>query len=114
MSNLYHYTSDEGLRGIKSDRVIRSSADTTRDAVLGRGVYLTSLPPSTKDKDLLKNNWDGNRNFYSSKQDNLTHYIQFSKKDLPSAEKSGGSRNVWRVPHDIHLDEVPHRVHERK
>lgn len=114
MSNLYHYTSDEGLRGIQRDGVIRSSADTTRDAILGRGVYLTSLPPETKDTDLMKNNWDGNRNFYSSKQDNLSQYIQFCKKDLPSAQKSEGSRDVWRVPNDIDLKTVPHRVHKRK
>jgi len=114
MSHLYHYTSDKGLRGIQRDGVIRKSEDITRDAVLGKGVYLTSLPPSTKDSDLMKNNWDGSRKFYSTKQNKLDYCIQFKKKDLPCAQKSGGSRNVWMVPHDIDLREVPFRVYERE
>jgi len=114
MSYLYHYTSDKGLRGIQREGVIRSSADTTRDAVLGRGVYLTSLPPSTKDKALLKNNWDGSRKFSSTKQNNLDYCVRFKTKDLPCAQKSGGSRDVWMVPHDIDLKEVPFRVYERQ
>ena len=83
MSYLYYYTSDKGLRGIQRDGVIRSSSDTMRDAILGRGVYLTALPPATKDTALLKNNWDGNKKFHSNKQENLSHYIQFSKKICP-------------------------------
>jgi hypothetical protein len=114
MAYLYHYTSDEGLQGIQRDGVIRCSSDTTRDAILGKGVYLTSLPPSTKDRDLLKNNWDGSKRFYSSKQENLSYYVEFAKRDLPHAQKSGGSRDVWMVPHDIDLTKVPHRVYERK
>ena len=113
MSRLYHYTSDEGLAGIKCEGIIRSSTDTTRDAVLGKGVYLTSLPPSTKDSKLLKNNWDSSKKSYSTKQDNLTHYVEFEKKDLPCAQKAEGCRDVWMVPHDIDLNEVPYTVHER-
>jgi hypothetical protein len=114
MSHLYHYTSEEGLRGIQRDGVIRSSSDTTRDAILGEGVYLTTLSPATEDTALVKNNWDGNKQFQSSKQENVSHCIQFSKKDLPSAQKSGGSRDVWVVPHAIDLKNVPHSVHKRK
>jgi hypothetical protein len=114
MSYLYHYTSDKGLRGIQRDGVIRSSKDITRDAVLGSGVYLTSLPPSTKDRDLQKNNWDGSRKFSSTKQNNLDNCIQFKKEDLPCAQKSRGSRDVWMVPHDIDLGKVKHRVYERQ
>jgi hypothetical protein len=114
MSSLYHYTSSKGLKGIQRDGVIRSSKDMTRDAVLGRGVYLTSLPPSTKDTALLKNNWDGSRKFYSTKQNNLDYCLQFKKKDLPGAQKAGGSRDVWMVPHDIDVREVPCTVYERQ
>jgi hypothetical protein len=72
MSYLYHYTSSEGIKGIQRDGIIRSLSDTMRDAVMGKGVNLTSLGPSTDDEDLLKNNWDGGRLFYSAKQNNLT------------------------------------------
>jgi hypothetical protein len=94
MSSLYHYTTDEGLRGIQHDGVIQSSADTKRDAILGKCVYLTSLSPSTKTMDLLKNNWDGTTKFYSTKLDNLEYCIQFKKKDLPCAQEWGGSRDI--------------------
>ena len=114
MSYLYHYTSKKGLKGIEKDGAIRSSEDTTRDAVMGKGVYLTSLPPSTKDKHLLKNNWDSSKEFYSSKQNNLAYCIEFKKKDLYCAQKSEDSRDVYIVPHDVDLEEVPCRVYKRQ
>jgi hypothetical protein len=113
MNNLYHYTSYKGIRGIQRDGVIWSSEDITRDAVLGRGVYLTSLPPETRDKYLLKNNWDGSRRFYSTKEPNLDYCIEIKRKYLPCARKSSGSRDIWMVPHNIDLCDAPYRVYER-
>jgi hypothetical protein len=112
MKYLYHYTSSQGLRGILNDGVIWSS-DDTRDAVYGKGVYLTSLPPTTDIWDLLENNWDGSPQFYLTKLDNLDYCIEFRKKDLPHVQKTGDSRDVWKVPHDIDLGVVQFRVWKR-
>ena len=112
MSHLYHYTSEEGLRGILQDGVIRSSSDTP-DAVYGKGVYLTALPPKTDDWDLQANNWDGSPEFYLTKLESLDYCIEFRKKDLPRVLKTESSRDVWMVPPDIHLSEVEFRVWKR-
>jgi hypothetical protein len=108
---LYHYTSSEGCAGILQDGVIRSSTNTTRDAVLGKGVYLTSLPPWTKDKKLINNNWDGRtERLFLNKLDKLNYYIEFNSKNLPDVKKAPGKRDIWMVPYDIILEEVPHEV----
>ena len=111
---LYHYTTAEGCVGILWDGVIRSSRDTTRDAVLGRGVYLTALPPSTDDWRLIKNNWDGKRSALLEKMDNVDYYVIFDSKDLPGVARAAGKRDVWMVPYDIDLDEVPCQVGVRR
>jgi hypothetical protein len=111
---LYHYTSAEGCKGILNDGVIRSSTDTTRDAILGRGVYLTSLPPSTDDWRLIKNNWDGKRRVLLRKLDKVDYYIVFDSKDLPGVTRAEGKRDVWMVPYDIDLDELPCEVGVRR
>jgi hypothetical protein len=108
---LYHYTSSEGCEGILQDGVIRRSENTTRDAILGKGVYLTALPPWTKDKKLLKNNWDGrSERRLLGILDKLDYYIELDSKDLPEVRKAPGKRDIWMVPYDIVLEEVPHQV----
>jgi hypothetical protein len=104
---LYHYTSAEGCLGILMDGVIRSSTDTARDAVLGRGVYLTSLPPSTDDWRLIKNNWVGKRSAVLNKLDKVDYYIVFDHTNLPGVRKAASKRDVWMVPYDIDLNLVP-------
>lgn len=108
---LYHYTSYDGCAGILHDGVIRRSEDMWRDAVLGKGVYLTALPPWTKDKKLLKNNWDGtSERHLLQKLDNLDYYIEFDSRNLPDVKRATGKRDIWMVPHDIVLEDVPHEV----
>jgi len=111
---LYHYTSAEGCKGILSDGVIRSSTDTTRDAILGRGVYLTSLRPSTDDWKLIKNNWDGKRKALLRKLNKVDCYVVFDSRDLPGIMRAPGKRDVWLVPYDIDLDELPCEVGVRR
>lgn len=117
MVKLYHYTSADGCSGIISEGIIRSSENTTRDAILGKGVYLTALPPTTADFTLLKNNWDGSRSrsrvaesLLLNKLNRLDFYIEFDSTYLPSARKARGKRDIWMVPHDIDLDQVPHNI----
>ena len=38
--------------------MIQSSTDYTRDAVLGKGVYLTDINPWESDYKIALNNWD--------------------------------------------------------
>jgi hypothetical protein len=115
MVRLYHYTTAEGCKGIMSDGFIRSSSDTARDAVLGKGVYLTSLPPSTGDWKLVRNNWDGKRSALLNKLDNVDYYVAFDSKDLPGVVKERRSnRDVWMVPYDIDMDSVPCDVSVRR
>jgi hypothetical protein len=111
---LYHYTTAEGCEGILSDGFIRSSSDTARDAVLGKGVYLTSLPPHTGDWKLIKNNWDGKRSALLNKLDHLDYYVAFDSKDLPGVVRERSKRDVWMVPYDIDLDDVPCDVGVRR
>jgi len=111
---LYHYTSAEGCKGILKDGFIRSSTDTTRDAVLGKGVYLTSLPPSTDDWKLITNNWDDNRRTFFSKLNQVDYYIVFDSEDLHDVTRAPGKRDVWLVPYDIDLEDVPCEVHVRR
>lgn len=40
-------------------RKINPSEDSRTDTLLGPGVYVTGLPPATKDAYLYRNNWDG-------------------------------------------------------
>jgi hypothetical protein len=110
---LYHYTSAEGCNGILRHGVIKSSTDINRDAVLGKGVYLTSLPPSTDDWKLIENNWDGNIETFFNNLSKTDYYIVFDSNYLPRLVKGKGDRNVWMVPYDIHLDKVPHKVNVR-
>jgi hypothetical protein len=115
MSHLYHYTSSNGLTGILNDGIIERSGDNVADgdALFGKGVYLTALPPTTDDWLLLANNWDGSVEFYLTKVDNLNYCIEFRKEDLPRAWKTDNSRDVWLVPHNINLRKVPFRVWKR-
>jgi hypothetical protein len=108
---LYHYTSSDGCVGILRDGVIRSSGDNNRDAILGKGVYLTALPPWTNDMKLIRNNWDGNaERAFLKKLDNVHFYLEFDSDDLPDVRKSPGKRDIWMVPYDIVLEDVPHQV----
>jgi hypothetical protein len=111
---LYHYTTAEGCAGILSDGVIRSSTDTARDALLGRGVYLTSLPPSTDDWRLIRNHWDGRRRALFRKLNKVDCYIVFDAENLPGVTRVTGKRDVWMVPCDVDLDEVPCQVAVRR
>ncbi|XP_046344560.2 uncharacterized protein LOC124125321 [Haliotis rufescens] len=54
----YHYTNKAGKDAIVRQKRIRAS-DGAKDAVFGRGVYGTTLSPSSGLKKIIYNNWDG-------------------------------------------------------
>jgi hypothetical protein len=114
MSILYHYTPFEGLEGIWRDGVIRSSANPKKVAIWGKGVYLTSLPPTIMVQEFLNKNSDASAVFYSTNQTQLIYYISFRSDDLPDVQKSKKDPDIWLVPHHIDLKKVPHRVYERQ
>jgi hypothetical protein len=63
---------------------------------------------------LLKNNWDGpSERALLSKLDNVHYYIEFDSEDLPGVVRSSGKRDVWMVPYDIDLEDVPHKTFVR-
>jgi hypothetical protein len=111
---LYYYTSAEGRKGIESEGIIGRSADTNRDAVLGPGVYLTSLPPSTDDWTLIENNWVAKRRKFLRRMNDVDYYIVFDSTDLPGVTRAAVRRDVWVVPYDIDVEEVPFEVYVRR
>ena len=53
---LYHYTTAFGIDGISTTGVIRQSQDQIRDAMLGAGVYFTSMDPYRYSKEQIAQN----------------------------------------------------------
>ena len=47
---LYHYTTEEGMKGITDSGYIKQSTNTVTDAMLGMGVYLTTKSPDRHTK----------------------------------------------------------------
>jgi hypothetical protein len=78
VGKLHHYTSEDGWLGIRADRAIRMSQDTTAVAVLGTGVYLNSLPPLTDTGQILWKNWDGQAPWTTA--ENIQCCIMLDKK----------------------------------
>jgi hypothetical protein len=91
---VYHYTDKEGIKGILESGKIRPSVDTQRDAMMGKGVYLTSKDPSTSTKDLLDNNYDS----AAKNPEKVDHYIKFNERDVGKVQKYDGERDVVLKP----------------
>jgi len=60
MKPLYHYTSKENADLIKKSGFMQKSVVTeNKDAILGEGVYFTSMAPGEKSRfAIVQNNWD--------------------------------------------------------
>ena len=55
---VYHYSNSAGMSGIKNSGCIRQSTDIEYDAILGAGVYLTTMSPNSYSKEqIAKNNY---------------------------------------------------------
>ncbi|KAL8617163.1 hypothetical protein ACOMHN_014333 [Nucella lapillus] len=74
MTTFYHYTTNSGCQGIKQSGEIMESItlDGGDDARFGRGVYLTTLPPSAGKEVIIKTCWSANV---------VTHFLQTGRVD---------------------------------
>ena len=55
---LYHYTSSAKADEIEKSGVIKPSTDS-KHTRFGGGVYLSDVPPTKSDKDIVSQNWGG-------------------------------------------------------
>ena len=110
---LYHYTSTQGCLGILKDSIIYYSTDLQNDAVLGRGVYFTSLPPDTSTERLLHNNWDLSDSQAEGRIHCLEYCIEVNSAHLSGAKNCGGSRDIWVYPWCVDLSLIPHKIRAR-
>ncbi|KAK7089722.1 hypothetical protein V1264_024488 [Littorina saxatilis] len=66
-TDFYHYTSQSGKNAIIACGYIRENSTGGRHAHFGRGVYGTSLSPSSGKSTIASNNWKGHgRNYILS------------------------------------------------
>jgi hypothetical protein len=108
----YHYSTRENIQKIAQSGEIRPSTDTTRDAMLGPGVYLTSKPPQCSDRTLAKNNYGENA---SEREPRVESYIRIPKDQLPDVCCQRSGRDVCIKPGDaIDLSKVDYGVGDRK
>ncbi len=98
---LYHYTTSDGAKGIKSSQTIYRSTDGGPDAVYGSGVYLTDLDPTTDPEIIAKYIYDGD-GFWKTKMDNVSNVIviQLKKEEVKEVDSD---RHIWLYP-DKDLD----------
>ena len=59
---LYHYTSKSQASQIQSDGKIHATPEDSKHARFGEGVYLSDVPPSATDKEIVSANWGGQAN----------------------------------------------------
>ena len=68
-STFWHYTSEEGARGIKQTGRIEPSHTGQGDAAFGDGVYATAMNPREYSKsEIAKNNYDDSPSFWQAQQ----------------------------------------------
>lgn len=96
---LYHYTSEEGLKGITSSNKLNPSlkANNPKDARHGDGQYLTDIAPGSKTSGQLSRQFFGIP--FLTKR--VSHYIEI---DVSGLNVVKGRDGVHLVPNDNPLD----------
>ena len=93
--DLYHYTSEEGAKGILKDKVIRSTKTTKQnldnDMLLGPGVYATSMGPSHSKEEILRNNYPQSLQSQVAREGKADYYFKSSKETI-QREMDNGTR----------------------
>ena len=111
---LYHYTTEEGARGILRDGAIKQSVKkgTGRrqdDARFGSGVYLTNLNPGMGKRRIALNNYDGNPNavkkILRSGRVDFAIVFKLSRND-PNLKEVGkdDDRDIWLYDGNLQVD----------
>ncbi|XP_057311381.1 uncharacterized protein LOC130649168 [Hydractinia symbiolongicarpus] len=114
---LYHYTTKEGAEGILESGCLKKSEKAVKDAVLGDGVYFTSIAPRsvTKQK-IAQNNWDVGTSSAMQlvKDGKLDFYIKikFKKNDPKLEDVSHLSRDIWLYRDDVVLPKFDYTIEE--
>lgn len=109
---LYHYTDTDGKNGIKRSKRINMSS-RKGDMRYGRGVYLTSIHPSSASKaDIAANNYDGRSNapaYRRMEAGRVDSYVEI-EFDLnnPYLEEVLSERDVYLYKKDIVLSNFVH------
>lgn len=91
---LYHYTDKQGKNAILQSRYIKMSDDRAGDAILGDGVYLTSMSPFDHSREsIVMNNW------LDPSKTAKTEYV-FEVKVSPSnlQKNEAGDRDIYVFP----------------
>ncbi len=101
---LFHYTNEQGMKGILESGELRPSVwkTGTKDVRYGNGQYLSDIPPGTRTPAELSRDFIG-QPFQGQK---YTHYIEVDVTDLGVVK---GRDGVFVIPGDTPLD-VSNRV----
>lgn len=105
MGVYYHYTDKDSLKKIKRSKRINKSGVSNKDAIYGKGVYLTKLGPQNKSKyEIAMNNYDSawNQGLSEGKVD------CFIRITIPDSEvkQASSARDIYIYPNaDIYLDD---------
>jgi hypothetical protein len=78
---------------------------STRDAVIGDGVYLTSMLPKNG-MEKIKTNFNDTFDGTSIQLRKVKHYFRFNSSKLAGVEKQKTKRNIWLYRYDINLNVV--------
>jgi hypothetical protein len=99
IKTLYHYTNEEGLKGILSSKKLNPSlkANNPKDARYGDGQYLSDIKPGTKrpgqlSAAFIRIPWQGRK---------FDHYIEI---DVTGLKVVKGRENVFVIPNVVPLD----------
>ncbi|WP_020410819.1 HYD1 signature containing ADP-ribosyltransferase family protein [Hahella ganghwensis] len=101
---LYHYTSEQGYRGILESEAINPSlkANNPKDARFGEGQYVSNITPRSKRPSQLSMiffgiPWAGKR---------FEYHINI---DVRGLDVIYGRKNVYLIPNNLPLD-ISHRL----
>ncbi|TRY79137.1 hypothetical protein TCAL_09045 [Tigriopus californicus] len=93
----YHYTDNNGGEKIMASGSINSSIKSQggRDAVLGNGVYLTSIAPKKRTEHIAANNWSNgkSRAIKDGKLDNAVK-VKLTDTAMKNLTRDTGGRDV--------------------
>lgn len=117
----YHYTSDEGLKGILKDGKIQISDPSRGDAIEGPGAYGTKYPPSSRTKTVAQNNWDNGWK-RAIEHGKMKNYIrcEVPRKEVKECKGHGNNRGrggrpdgILVHPHGIDLSKYNTKIGRR-